>query len=478
MNFKEIKAELVNKLKGYTIDDYFMNRALVLQLFIDIPHIKETILTKIKNNNVDYSVDYSLPDASQVSYDEYVYEILEDKLKNSIPALNIEPLKSEYDSIINNINNLFSEFDSKIESSKKLNTSEDYFKIKENELNLYLAELNSCKSKIQSLIDEYRTEINHLIKGYSDLVKFILAIESSTKYNEIFLNTENQNSQPRFRKIGSIHSNRESITSIYLNDKSKRPTYYKWSEERRFSHIQVNIEDFGNVSFIGYSSEHYESLIRPYIKKENVIPGNWRDVLSNLFLNPFDDISQPVDINPYYQNSSSSFGDFFKLNDCDIATILATRIAVESNSFIISENNSVVLTISGGIMAKIFFRKKGCFLRNEKFRIVRKTYANYKSQLVSLYKIDGYASSSINIEVPSPYLFITDKYVVQIEYLPAPVLLESNTATKVTDDLSSSKKLEDEYYEHKKLEEKKKEEEEERKKREEEEEDENRKKYD
>lgn len=66
------------------------------------------------------------------------------------------------------------------------------------------------------------------------------------------------------------------------------------------------------------------------------------------------------------------------------------------------------------------------------------------------------------------FLLVTDEFVIDIEYVPAPILFESNLPTRIPHDCSSLEKLKDESLQEKqrieKIKEEEKEEEERKKK--------------
>ncbi len=106
-----------------------------------------------------------------------------------------------------------------------------------------------------------------------------------------------------------------------------------------------------------------------------------------------------------------------------------------------------MLVLPGGLTASI-----GFMLKDDRYASLQDSnlsvYANclYSPQFVkqTLYHQTGYTDSQLQIEMPFGYMLIGEKYVVEIQFHPAPGLFSGSNLIQMFQDSSSVNKITDE----------------------------------
>jgi hypothetical protein len=180
--------------------------------------------------------------------------------------------------------------------------------------------------------------------------------------------------------------------------------------------------------------EDLSQFITPYIIIENTIPDDWRSLLFTI-------LSKPI------PNIAGSFADIFHsrktyfewteldLTYLDTSFLLAIKIAVQANQTIQTTDQEIIISLSGGMSATLSFRKKGDLIaafQRGPFEIFAKLTKQNRSYELEQYKFQtlyyqkGYADSEIQIETPVGYYLLTENYVIEITFNPAPILFDSS----------------------------------------------------
>jgi hypothetical protein len=99
-------------------------------------------------------------------------------------------------------------------------------------------------------------------------------------------------------------------------------------------------------------------------------------------------------------------------------------------------------------MAIITFRKKGELInkfQQQSLEIYRKYNHNYSERFSkkTLYYQTGYANSEIQIQLPNQYYILSESYVIEIEYAPAPILFDNSKTVRLNTNISGIAEKED-----------------------------------
>ncbi len=165
------------------------------------------------------------------------------------------------------------------------------------------------------------------------------------------------------------------------------------------------------------------------------------------------------DIETYFQSTELGFSHL------DKSAFLALKISLSANHFIITQED-IALTLTGGLLASITFRKKGDLISKFQqsprkiFALAVKGFYHLdprgqngvdRDQIrtsihQTLYHQAGYADSTLQIETPIGYYLLLDEYVVEIRFHPASILIGANDVVRAVPEISSKAKRAEEIW--------------------------------
>jgi hypothetical protein len=196
--------------------------------------------------------------------------------------------------------------------------------------------------------------------------------------------------------------------------------------------------------------------------KQNILLKNWRSVLLSLIDQPWKAFNGRFDSNGYIQ-VFREHEDPKTLSTADYTCFLALKNALRSDLCITTHEQEILMQVSSGIAIKIAIRKTGNYaveaIHSEKqiysmtdFAWEKEKDYNYTNKTVL--HISGYTNSEVNLQIPNGYYFVDENYAVQLEFIAAPILLNSGILPLMaTADHASVDLLDDEEEERKRREE-------------------------
>lgn len=195
------------------------------------------------------------------------------------------------------------------------------------------------------------------------------------------------------------------------------------------------------------ANEELFPLLIEYTKNQKILPEDWRQVLYRLLSGPipaFSGIISKIDKDKDFCIEHKNTW----LTKEDLSLLLAVKTAVKSRNSLLTEENKIILGLSGGIMAIITFRLKGEIIMarqtkpTEFYINLLKNPSQYSWH--TLYKQHGYADTDLDILLPNAYYILTKDYVIELEFMAAPALFDSNSLIRNTPSISSKSKKDDE----------------------------------
>ena len=135
---------------------------------------------------------------------------------------------------------------------------------------------------------------------------------------------------------------------------------------------------------------------------------------------------------------------------------------MRSDLFVTTHEQEILMPVSSGIAAKIAFRKTGQYVV-ESIQSESRIYSmtdfsheankDYRFEDKTLLHVSGYTKSAINVHIPNGYYFVSNDYIMQLEFIAAPILLNTGVIPlTATADHASLDLLDDEEEERKRLE--------------------------
>ncbi len=472
MILTEIKNKIVEQLNKLTIDDFYSDPGIgfAKEIFAKFTSMKtdeeiEKYLTdKFPETSVEtlkFSLEKSVINfAEQIVSAEKEISTLQDKIdvldKNVSDKKGIleDIPKQEYKT-----KSELSEIETEIKQieplvlkppyNKQIEALENDKQKKNKELESYPIAISEVKKEITELQSQIKTEKEIISQKQKEIKSINSAIENKNK--ELIQLTEKENTH-YFNEYLSLeflfkillHKSIEK-REVYIN----RETGEKYSEERH-SYSRVVIEKNGEVTIITkkIGFDVYCLFVIDYTNSNAIIPKGWREILYQILSNPIPAISGKISKVNY--NSTSYFNrENLELSHVDTSALLAIKIAVIANSSIKTSDNTIILGLSGGLSATIIFSKKGNIIKKfqkQPFEIFANCLDPERFVMQTLYSQNGYADSKIEVKTPGAYYVLTDKFVIEIIFSPAPILFDSNSVIKFAPNISGKAKYRDEIY--------------------------------
>jgi hypothetical protein len=318
-------------------------------------------------------------------------------------------------------------------------TIDDYYFL--NQTNYYRDTVNPIKEFVNNECNK------HFETTWSNLPHFLI-----DKYFEASLDA-NKEELETINTLGTFLFN---VNFKFLDKEEKKEQLVN---ERKDWHERYLIKKSDKISknyricvFESNNEGSYEKFINSVINLEkplvkNTIPKNWK-----LIVTGFINVNWEKFSGIQYQNSINT--DRNKMLELeDYANFLALKNALRNNLQVITHSKEILFVLASGIMAKFSFRKTGNYvlkLKKSKREIYSKTHFSeygekeYQYAPKSLLHVNGYSKSTIDLQISNGYYFVDDDYVVEIDFIAAPILLNSFHPFIASMDQSSEERIDDE----------------------------------
>ena len=241
--------------------------------------------------------------------------------------------------------------------------------------------------------------------------------------------------------------------------KSEAQEFFLKGEAFNFLFETLLFKSYKEPTSVDGSSHYLEmtfddtEVLSYWTNKQETFPNNWKEIIQKILSFPIAKISGVL--SSLEANRGKGFTTHLNKRESqfsneDFAYLLALKIAVKSNEFLSIGNNTIILTLSGGVSAKIKMRKQGKFISEFQKEEVE-LYLNLLGQKdnrvrdveLSLYSQKGYVDSRVVISAPVGYYILGEGYVVEIAFFASPVLLNGISLGGIVPDRSSQAKKED-----------------------------------
>ena len=456
MKLPELKR-IENHLRNFTIDDFYIN-----------PDMMYSEIQELMNLESDRTLKAFLHDSIQ----EIVHDF------NSI--LNSSPLDAEIDESLKKKERLESEITSQKQSLDELDKQFESIPSTESRLKKEIEEIEEEILQIQQLSEKepYSSRIEDLKVKKSDTAnkmdnlaenienqKRNLIGEIESKESEIQnyedqikeLEERKQTDQEDFLKLDVLRF----LCKMLLREEIE---FYKPRDDWGYSHNEKRFErgDDENTESYFYRIQKQgankidvrfspvdSSLVFHFFSSAamNIVPKGWRKELSKLLNRslPFDSefasikldgtIIERDDYRAFIKLDGTT-GDNIKkhtaIEDNTKALILSALLSIKQSLMnhhqsLFTADNSIFLSLTGGVMAEIRFRKKGKTLEEIKEPVFYTIMLdNAYSSITNDITLYSTSRENMSLKVINGFYVIALEYVIEILLKPAPILFESN----------------------------------------------------
>lgn len=470
MKLSEIKIKIINDLSGLTIDDLnstsiwdqfssFFSEQFGISSFEEVENYLENRFPETNNDSAKYLINLELQELNSKiesieklikRHDKNIIDFAEIITKNTIEA---KAIKQESIAATKTIK----EIDKEISVLKKLTSKQPYID--------EVKKLQAKKERQNTILEDFSAQVENINIEEVKLIEKQEIEKSKISENKAeikLLETHIKNTNSKLSalrpqaEIDVEFEALEYLLKLLINRKTV-------VENEEIKVTKKNIDNYGrstdeyvwvktgNVVLNEYKHKQYHSKeFIPFIESlvqisKNIIPINWRNVIST-FLNNITNIDGTV----CAQTEPDKIGyirEHIKLTNIDSSTLLALRIALKHNYSIKSGDNEINLGMSGGIMANIVFRKKGKLISNFQQKS-NEIFSNQKNseRFINqmLYSQNGYANSVVEINTPATYNLLAEGYVIEIKFEAAPILFDNSKLCLYAPNISGRAKKDDE----------------------------------
>ena len=452
MKLSKLK-QIENHLKDFTIDDFYINSKMMyseiqelmalesdrtLEAFLhdSVEEIMHNLNSILDSSPLDAKIDESLKKKERLeseitnqkqSLDELDKQFesipsTESRLKNEIKEIEeeifqIQPLseKEPYSSRVKEL---------EVKKSEKANKIDNLAEDIENQKRNLTGEIESKESDIQN----YEDQIKELEERKQTDQEDFLKLDVLRFLCKMLLREEIEFYKPR--------------SPYGYNNEKKFERGDDENTESYFYRIQKQGADKIDVRFSSVDSSlafHFFSSAAM-----NIVPKGWRKELSKLLNSslPFDSgfASIKLDGTAIEINDRAFFiildgttgGNIKKhtaIEDETKALILSALLSIKqslmnNHQSLFIADKSIFLSLTGGVMAEIRFRKKGKTLKEIKEPVFYVILLNNDiTNYITLY-------SNTSLKVINGFYVIALEYVIEILLKPAPILFESNQSVR------------------------------------------------
>jgi hypothetical protein len=291
------------------------------------------------------------------------------------------------------------------------------------------------------------------------------AIDISSEHNKIFNEFDHLNKQLEYEFYydDKLDISKEIQKAKVEEDKKNAEINYKLILEDIRSFVFLSFLITGNYINLNISNNKVYDVLEPVdikndfdatlnylIKRKNIVPKNWRSTINETFNSKIKCISGELKHRQEGKKNKKLFWSMSDLSPLDIQFLLAIKNAVINNQHQIVNDNNIAIYLGGGIMSIFTFRKKSTNLnkyQKNECELFRVEMNKYYAKTNSLFSISG-SSNKINVTTPTKYYLLVSDYVVEIDFEPAPLLMDNNQINNVVFNNSSAikKTLDDQRY--------------------------------
>ena len=478
MTLTDIKNKIIEQLNNLTIDDFYFDPKanFAKEIFYELTQhkseeeIEKYLIDKFPETIVEgktFPIKLSINQFNEqiTKADGVIKDLEKTFIKLDKQTENTKNQLSEIPQQKSQSQSALKEIEMEIEQIKPLSKKAPYAsKINElekekNKINLEINTFEKKSEELKSKIQELQNKTNEVNKSIKEKVKEVKNIELQRNNAQKELKQQNTNEfyDSEYSSLEFLFKilTRISINKIELEEERKTGKKIKIPYNRNLypqssssniideivsektGEIKLKLNDFNEVD--------YEELILSFAKKVNIVPSDWRKIIYQILASPLPNLAGRIYFD--YDNNYNVNREILELTNEDISALLATKIAIKEKNSIITADNKIVLEISGGISATITFREKGKQIekfQKEKIEIYSNCLLTSRFVGQTLYKQNGYTVSYIEINTPGAYYILNDKFVIEIYFNPAPILLDNNNEIKFSTNTSDKYKLEDE----------------------------------
>jgi hypothetical protein len=461
MNPTKIKDELVIKLKTLTIDDIFADpkRMVLNTVFHELTdtnaaeEVESYLLNHIKNLNRDIYAHYSI-------YAEQQITVHQRKSENTIRTLSskVEKIKQEISETENSIKQ---QNEKKNTVTYEINTIDNDISLlnKTPEISIYreqirafenkkqyttrnLDEINKNISQFNSKADSLKIELEENIEQINTIHKIEKDLEEKIKvYKSKIIELEQLDNTTVINELKAI-----DYISILLLDKS-----YRRLQQSLVKTGSEWLSDDNAINFRGAEfeySKHVEDIGLDYrlenIKYQNCEPpSKWRKILYESFskkaltyagilfkddisddLYGYSELRERIGFNSeILKNHLSNYTDPVPFDTMELSYIIALKQSLRfRNPCIRTSDNGILLHLSGGVSAEIYFREKGKTISE----FAKENGLIYRNMLLSdKYKAALEIHCDFAIDAPCGFYVLAEHHVIEIYFRETPVLMDS-----------------------------------------------------
>lgn len=436
MKFKEIKESVIRQMSELTIDDFSVNP--------NVLNIKEFIG---ESNFQNFIKD---------NFISTIFEYHENLLNSELRTIEIESesILEEIKSLEKNKKNLEDKLDKELDEEKILKTKEKSVKTeidairkdlasikkanltyllgeKQNEVEEKESKLSAQISQISDEIQKRKQNINSFTEEKNNII--LLINRCSQKSEEISLSALDKKNELNSLKAKKQIFDEEFADMKFLSEIILRK---KIGFKRK---LMTSYNEYDNeLVFSDLNLEEFCALVFPFLQQKEFIPKNWREELFTTLSQPLPNFSGFRKVQIFTKSDRNNSWPFLSippivrqelsLNNTDYATCLALKTALQANDSIETNDNKIILGLSGGLLASISFKEK------------TKEISNFQQNTIEFYtdcyfpdsfkNENSYTNSSIysgiSIQIPRGYYILNEKYIIQILFSTTPILFNNN----------------------------------------------------
>ena len=438
MNMKLAELQRIeNHLKDFTIDDFYLN-----------PNMIYSEIQELMNLESDEELERFLHDSVQ-------------KMVNNLNSvLDMSSLNNEIDRCIKNKERLESEITDRRQCLDELDKQFQSVPLTENSLKKEIEDIEEEILQIQPLSEKepYSSRIEELKAKKSDTANKMdtLAENIKNQKQELIGEIELKESevQDYENKIKELEQRKQIEPEIFLEfdalaflckmlldekiefSLSSRNYYGLGYSDHNDIKDDENIENYfyrireKGASKISVRFSPVENSLLHFLSSTspNIVPEDWRKELGNLLNGslPFGSDFASIKLDATDDNITRYATTKGETKALILSALLSIKQSLMNNhqSLFISDN-SIFLSLTGGVMAEIRFREKGKTLKEIREPVFHVINLDYEiTNDIALYSQSGYDTTSL--KVINGFYVIASGYVVEILFKPAPILFESN----------------------------------------------------
>jgi hypothetical protein len=206
----------------------------------------------------------------------------------------------------------------------------------------------------------------------------------------------------------------------------------------KYGQLGKNVRLFTDTNYVKEkkkSDQEYSNYIKKFFYVETTLPDEWNSILISILESPIPPFEGLLyfNLNGYSERTyrEGIINVRHYVPPLLLSCLLSLRVGLYKNLFIQSQNNTILLYLSGGVSASITFSPVSRLIQMERkdapnfYRIVENTENGVG--YLDLFHQDGIADSEIQIPISEGFYIVYKDYVIIIRFESTPILIESNT---------------------------------------------------